>query len=87
MNRLDSFLLSEDQRISTWQISAQWVGARDISDHCPTCLACLVVDWGPKPFRFNNCWLEHKDFNSFVEESCRNFNVGGWKLCMLLRRN
>lgn len=61
MNRLDRFLLSEDQRISTWQISAQWVGARDISDHCPTCLACLVVDWGPKPFRFNNYLLEHED--------------------------
>lgn len=63
------------------EIAAQWVGDRDISDHCPIWLACSVINWGPKPFRFNNVGLiEHKEFKPFVEECWRSFNVGGWKV-------
>lgn len=34
MSRIDRFLLSEGF-VSRMKISAQWVGDRDISDHCP----------------------------------------------------
>lgn len=78
-SRLDRFLITEEL-ISNWQIAGQWVGDRDISDHRPIWLTCSVVDWGPKPFRFNNCWLEHKDFRSYVEECWRGMSVGGWKI-------
>lgn len=67
-SRLDRFLLTEEA-ISTWKVAAQWVGNRDISDHCPIWLDCSSYDWGPKPFRFNNCWLQHKDFKDFVDKS------------------
>lgn len=78
-SRLDRFLLTEEA-ISTWKVAAQWVGNRDISDHCPIWLDCSSYDCGPKPFRFNNCWLQHKDFKDFVDKSWRSFNVDGWRM-------
>ncbi|KAI5407837.1 hypothetical protein KIW84_053902 [Lathyrus oleraceus] len=32
-------------------------------------------DWGPKSFKFNNCWLKHKDFSNFVDKEWRSFKV------------
>jgi exonuclease III len=49
MSRLDRFLLSESF-IDKGGISNQWVGDRDISDHCPVWLICSKLNWGPKPF-------------------------------------
>lgn len=78
-SRLDRLLLIEEL-ISSWQVTAQWIGNRDNSDHCPIWIDCLTLDWGPKPFRFNNCWLGHKDFKVFVEDCWKSFNVRGWKM-------
>jgi hypothetical protein len=61
MSRLDRFLLSEGF-ITKEGISNQWVGDRDISDHCPIWLLSSNLNWGPKPFKFNNCWIDHPDF-------------------------
>jgi exonuclease III len=58
MSRLDRFLLSEGF-IEKGGISNQMVGDRDISDHCPIWLECTRLNWGPKPFKFLNCWLQH----------------------------
>ncbi|KAK8684060.1 hypothetical protein V6N13_040097 [Hibiscus sabdariffa] len=33
---------------------------RNVSDHDPVQLSCGVVNWGPRPFRFLNAWLERK---------------------------
>ncbi|PNY16161.1 cysteine-rich receptor-like protein kinase, partial [Trifolium pratense] len=56
-------------------ISGQWIGNHDISDHCPIWLLCSNLDWGPKPFKFNNCWTGHLEFNSFVTNLWRNLNI------------
>lgn len=50
---------------------------RDISDHCPVWLVGEDKNWGPKPFRFNNCWLEHADFRNFVEERWCELQING----------
>lgn len=63
MSKIDRFLISEDLT-TEWQISAQWAGQRDISDHCPIWLMCKPGNWSPKPFRFNDCWLEQKEWRS-----------------------
>lgn len=76
MSRLDRFLISEDF-ISRWRITAQWVGDRDVSDHCPIWLISSKANWGPKPFRFNNCWLEHKDFHKEVKECWESNHMQG----------
>jgi hypothetical protein len=31
-----------------------------------------------KPFHFNNCWLENRNFKGVVEESWRCFAGKGW---------
>ena len=54
MSKIDGFLVSEGF-ISRWDLSSQWVGDRDISDHCMLWLISSRANWGPKPFRFNNC--------------------------------
>lgn len=54
MSRIDRFLLSEGL-VTRWGVKAKWIGDRDISDHCPAWLVYSELNWGPKPFRFNNC--------------------------------
>lgn len=67
-SRIDRFLVSEDL-ISLWDIIDQWVGLRDVTNHCPVTLRSRKFNWGPKPFRFNNYWLQHPGFHKFVHES------------------
>jgi exonuclease III len=78
MSRLDRFLLSEGF-ISKGSITNQWVGDRDISDHCPIWLMSSNLNWGSKPFKFNNCWLEHPEFFTFVKNTWESLNVQGKK--------
>ncbi|XP_045810710.1 uncharacterized protein LOC123905117 [Trifolium pratense] len=55
MSQIDRFLLS-DGLFSKYGISDQWIGDRDISDHCPICSIVTTKNWGPKPFRvINGC--------------------------------
>lgn len=61
MGRLDRFFLSKDA-VDMLKVVGQQVGDRDISDHCPIWLKSYTIIWGPKPFIFNNCWIEHQDF-------------------------
>lgn len=44
MSRIDRFLLSEGL-ITKWNINAQWIGDRDISDHCPIWLVSSNLNW------------------------------------------
>jgi hypothetical protein len=36
------------------------------------------LDWGPKPFRFNNFWLQHKSFKNLVVQTWEQQLVSGW---------
>lgn len=76
MSRIDRFLLS-DGWINMWRIVAQWVGDRDVSDHCPIILKGYNSNWGLKPFRFNNCWLQNAEFKTFVESFWANSQAVG----------
>ncbi|GAU32897.1 hypothetical protein TSUD_393180 [Trifolium subterraneum] len=78
MSRLDRFLLSEGF-IELGGFTNQWVGDRDISDHCPIWLESSNLNWGPKPFKFNNCWLEHADFIPFVKATWESMDIRGKK--------
>ncbi|RZB71032.1 LINE-1 retrotransposable element ORF2 protein [Glycine soja] len=75
---LDRFLVS-DGIMNLWQVKGQRVGKQDISDHCPIWLECSNFNWGPKPFRFNNCWLEHDGFKSFIVEEWKKIQITGRK--------
>ncbi|CAJ2673212.1 unnamed protein product [Trifolium pratense] len=82
MSWLDRFLLSEGF-IEKGNFTNQWVGDRDISDHCPIWLSCSNLNWGPKPFKFNNCWLQHPDFFEFVKQTWENMDIQGKKAFVL----
>jgi hypothetical protein len=77
MSRIDRFIVSEEW-LNDWGVCSLWVLPRDISDHCPLILKKDNLDWGPRPFRFNNYWLEHKDYKKVVEETWRNQSINGW---------
>jgi hypothetical protein len=82
MSRLDRFLLS-DGFIEKGGITNQRVGDRDISDHCPIWLECSRLNWGPKPFKFFNCWLQHPDFLEVVKNCWEKANIQGKRAYIL----
>ncbi|XP_058751701.1 uncharacterized protein LOC131624805 [Vicia villosa] len=75
-NRINRFLMA-DNVVSLWGVVGQIIGARDISDHCPIWLEVDKLDWGPKPFKFNNEWFSHKEFVPFVEKEWEKMVVRG----------
>ena len=42
---------------------------RKLSDHCPIVLKDMDVDYGPKPFRVFDIWLEEADINQIVSNA------------------
>ncbi|GAU21871.1 hypothetical protein TSUD_33680 [Trifolium subterraneum] len=77
MSRLDRFLISDEWALK-WGIGSLWALPRDVSDHCTLILKYNHGDWGPKPFRFNNFWLENKNLKEVVERFWVDNRVDGW---------
>ncbi|MCH83902.1 cysteine-rich receptor-like protein kinase, partial [Trifolium medium] len=77
MSRIDRILVSSEW-LEAWGDISVWVCSRDVSDHCPLVVKIANNEWGPKPFRFNNNWIDHKHFKKVVEESWRGMEVSGW---------
>ena len=77
MSRLDIFLLS-DEWLSQWPDSTQFVLDKDFSDHCPILLRSRANDWGPKPFKVMDWWLQEKSFQNLVVHSWSNYHLSGW---------
>ncbi|KAK3172175.1 hypothetical protein Dsin_033156 [Dipteronia sinensis] len=59
--RLDRFLCSL-MFLSWFPYIFQKGLSRGVSDHNPILLGQSVPDWGPKPFRIQNEWLDSKEF-------------------------
>ncbi|GLT87908.1 hypothetical protein SLE2022_059610 [Rubroshorea leprosula] len=82
MSRIDRFLISADW-FEKWSDVKQWGLGRSVSDHCPLVLKNEKVDWGPKPFKFFDSWLEQleckelirKAWNSTVEDGRKGFRL------------
>ncbi|KAL8537688.1 hypothetical protein ACS0TY_012722 [Phlomoides rotata] len=51
---------------------------QSFSDHVPLVLQSGTKDWGPRPFRFMNSWLEHSQFKEFFQEKWTEYNIKGW---------
>ncbi|XP_058764170.1 uncharacterized protein LOC131637587 [Vicia villosa] len=76
MSRIDRFLVSEAV-VDRWCLVGQFIGNRDISDHCPVWLVKDNSNWGPKPFKFNNDWFSFPEFLPFVESEWKEMTVVG----------
>jgi exonuclease III len=77
MSRLDRVLLSFGWS-DVWPNPNVRVLPRDVSDHCPLVLRYGEWDWGPKPFRFNNSWLQNKTFKDLVLREWGSQSHVGW---------
>ncbi|XP_058745932.1 uncharacterized protein LOC131618791 [Vicia villosa] len=76
LSRIDRFLLS-DGFVRLISAESQQIGLKDISDHNPVWLRCKKTNWGPKPFRTLNCWLDHPELVSFVAAEWGKMVVSG----------
>ncbi|XP_058746695.1 uncharacterized protein LOC131619638 [Vicia villosa] len=76
MSRIDRFLVSKSL-LDVWGVVDLRIGKRDISDHTPIRLKFKFIDWGPKPFRFNNAWFKHDEFKFFIKEEWAKLSVKG----------
>jgi mannosylglycoprotein endo-beta-mannosidase len=85
MSRLDRVLISPSWG-DAWGDPLVRVLDRDVADHCPFLLYYSHADWGPKPFRFNNYWLQHKDFKNIVVQAWREHHCEGWMGFILKER-
>ncbi|KAL4385576.1 hypothetical protein GQ457_15G025080 [Hibiscus cannabinus] len=64
-SRLDRFLLD----IGLVSITSEWIQEglkRSVSDHVPVLLYNSTIDWGPRPFKFVNCWLSLKEGRELI---------------------
>ncbi|XP_057426056.1 uncharacterized protein LOC130719419 [Lotus japonicus] len=84
-SRIDRFLVSHEW-LQVWPNCSQLVLNRDISDHCPLLLRCLVQDWGPKPFNVLNCWFQDHRFPAFVKQSWEGIHIDGWGAFVLKQK-
>ncbi|KAK2426239.1 hypothetical protein P8452_40952 [Trifolium repens] len=85
MSRLDRLLLSSSWA-DVWGVPTVWVLSRDVADHCPLVLKYSNSDWGPKPFRFNNFWLQNSSFNHLVLNNWGAHDLEGWMGFILKER-
>jgi len=85
MSRLDRFLLS-NRWWDLWGEATQWALPRDVSDHNLVVLRYSSQVWGPKPFRFNNFWLDHKDRQEVVTQSWVRSRPVEWMAVRLLAK-
>lgn len=50
-----------------------------MTDHAAIVLKEDVNDWGPKPFKYLNCWSQVNGFKVLIESEWRGCCVQGWK--------
>ncbi|GKV51770.1 hypothetical protein SLEP1_g58395 [Rubroshorea leprosula] len=77
-SRIYRFLVSEEC-LQKWNDLKQWGLGRSVSDHCPLLLKNEKIDWGPKPFKFFDAWLEHPDCKEVISKVWKSVEVRGWK--------
>ncbi|GAU48812.1 hypothetical protein TSUD_406450 [Trifolium subterraneum] len=85
MSRLDRLLVSP-LWLDSWGDSFVRVLDRDVSDHCPLVLRYCSVDWGPKPFRFNNFCLQSREFKDVIKVTWASQEFIGWMGFILKER-
>ncbi|GKU91159.1 hypothetical protein SLEP1_g5069 [Rubroshorea leprosula] len=78
MSRIDRFLFLEDW-LMKWGDLRQWGLKRTVSDHCPILIKEEKVDWGPKPFKFFDAWLDQPGCMEMIRKVWNTAEIKGWK--------
>jgi hypothetical protein len=77
MSGLDRMLIL-DIWLEVWGTVSWWGLKCGVSDHCSLVVRHDEYDWGSKPFRFYNHWLNNKISKSVVEKEYDSYQVNGW---------
>ena len=75
-SRIDRVLVSEEWLVR-WPMSKQYVQSREVSDHCAIVVKDVQKDWGPKPFRSLDIWLQERSFCGMVKDFWLAYSVEG----------
>ncbi|KAL8483511.1 hypothetical protein ACS0TY_026268 [Phlomoides rotata] len=65
-SKLDRMLVN-DSWLEKWTDLVLKGLGKSISGHCPILLESSKKDWGPKPFKFFNCWITNAEFSRFIK--------------------
>nr|KYP68089.1 hypothetical protein KK1_021706 [Cajanus cajan] len=76
-SRIDRVLVSKEWSMR-WPCTSQLVLNRGIFYHCPILMRNDEDDWGPKPFRIFNSWLQRVEFKKMVTKEWSDLVVPGW---------
>lgn len=83
--RLDRYLFSANFG-DLFEYIRQEVAVRSVSDHCPIILSTNLPSWGSTPFRFENMWLEHRQFKDYFSGWWREEQTHGWAGYKFMRK-
>ncbi|KAL8505547.1 hypothetical protein ACS0TY_016695 [Phlomoides rotata] len=64
-SKLDRLLVNSTW-LNNWSGSILRDGKRSLSDHVPIYIEGSKNDWGPRPFKFFNQWIQHPSYKGFV---------------------
>ncbi|XP_071699793.1 uncharacterized protein [Rutidosis leptorrhynchoides] len=80
-SKLDRFLVS-DSIFTLWSNTSSKTLDRDLSDYCPIILRNNPLDFGPKPIRVFDAWLNLKDADTIIERAWSIPTVGNRPDCI-----
>ncbi|KAL4308180.1 hypothetical protein GQ457_01G006150 [Hibiscus cannabinus] len=74
-SRLDRFLVDEFWVLQYKELIQRGL-PRSISDHAPVMLISEEIDWGPRPFKFINAWLQKEGCREVIKKifDCKTLN-------------
>lgn len=75
-SKIDRVLVCHDF-IKTWSNACYMSLPRYLSDHGPVVLILKSSNFGPKPFRFFNSWLDRLEFDSLIRKANEEFSFTG----------
>ncbi|KAL8473783.1 hypothetical protein ACS0TY_030582 [Phlomoides rotata] len=85
-SKLDRMLVN-DYWLEKWPDLVLNGLGKSIFDHCPNLLEPSKKDWGPKPFKFFNCWITNPEFNRFIKEKRKSYDIQGWGAYVLKEKS
>lgn len=70
-SKLDRLLINPEW-LATFPHLQTFILKRNLSDHNPLITTSSQLNWGPKPFRFQNAWLSHPGCEKIIAETWRS---------------
>lgn len=76
LSKIDRVLVSKGV-MDRWPEACLRALPRTLSDHSPLILTMKKTDFGPRPFRFFNSWLDREEFEKLILDANKEFSSVG----------